>query len=559
MSLNKNTRYLAINVGISLALAIVIAGLISLIAPYIGPFLASLVIVITTAIIFFSILYFSVIQPMKNYIDDFANRCDGVVDAKADKKLGKHQLLGEQYNQLFNTFSSFNKTIGSISGNGSEVAIASATVSFAADQLHQKIHQEVEWINDIKTSAGQISIIVSDSKDSTKAANNSAIETFEASQKGLEAINLAIEQMKATNNQAIETSKYVTSLAEKSEQIQQITSVISGIADQTNLLALNAAIEAARAGEQGRGFAVVADEVRNLAHKTTEATDQIGSMITEIGNSVQHAESTMSELTTSIEMGTNKTNHIGEHLATISSYAQTMQQQVDGIVHGIDENSSMVADISESIEKVTQQLQDTETQVSDVSKEASGLSDLAEQMLSITLDFDIESAHGRIYQIATNTAADIGTLFEKSLVDGAITQNKLFDKNYIPIEGTNPPKHSTGFDQFTDQVLPAIQEPILSDNPDIAYAGAVDVNGYFPTHNKKFSQPLTGNYETDFVNNRTKRIFDDPTGSRCGAHTEVFLLQTYKRDTGEIMHDLSVPIFVNGNHWGGFRIGYQAS
>ncbi len=131
-------------------------------------------------------------------------------------------------------------------------------------------------------------------------------------------------------------------------------------------------------------------------------------------------------------------------------------------------------------------------------------------------------------------------------------------QNYIPIEGTNPPKHSTGFDQFTDQVLPAIQEPILSDNPDIAYAGAVDVNGYFPTHNKKFSQPLTGNYETDFVNNRTKRIFDDRTGSRCGSNQSLFLLQTYKRDTGEIMHDLSVPIWVNGEHWGGFRVGYAS-
>ena len=94
--------------------------------------------------------------------------------------------------------------------------------------------------------------------------------------------------------------------------------------------------------------------------------------------------------------------------------------------------------------------------------------------------------------------------------------------------------------------------------PQLAYAGAVDSNGYFPTHNRKFSQPLTGNYERDLVNNRTKRIFSDRTGKRCGSNTKPFLLQTYQRDTGEVMHDLSAPIYVKGRHWGGFRVGYRS-
>jgi methyl-accepting chemotaxis protein len=70
---------------------------------------------------------------------------------------------------------------------------------------------------------------------------------------------------------------------------------------------------------------------------------------------------------------------------------------------------------------------------------------------------------------------------------------------------------------------------------------------------------LTGNYDHDLVNNRTKRIFSDRTGKRCGESTKPFLLQTYKRDTGEVMHDLSVPIYVAGKHWGGFRIGYRSA
>ena len=84
------------------------------------------------------------------------------------------------------------------------------------------------------------------------------------------------------------------------------------------------------------------------------------------------------------------------------------------------------------------------------------------------------------------------------------------------------------------------------------------MNGYFPTHNRKFSKPMTGDYDVDLAQSRTKRIFDDRTGLRCGKNTESFLLQTYKRDTGEVMHDLSAPIYVKGRHWGGFRIGYKA-
>jgi methyl-accepting chemotaxis protein len=161
-------------------------------------------------------------------------------------------------------------------------------------------------------------------------------------------------------------------------------------------------------------------------------------------------------------------------------------------------------------------------------------------------------------EVAETASAAVSALFEKSLASGAISETKLFDRSYQPVAGTNPQKHTSAFDRYTDEVLPALQEAVLQDCPQIAYAGAVDNNGYFPTHNRKFSQPLTGDYEVDLVNNRTKRIFNDRTGARCGSNTRPFLLQTYKRDTGEVMHDLSVPIIVRGRHWGGFRIGYRS-
>jgi len=92
----------------------------------------------------------------------------------------------------------------------------------------------------------------------------------------------------------------------------------------------------------------------------------------------------------------------------------------------------------------------------------------------------------------------------------------------------------------------------------LVFAVLVDRNGYLPTHNQRYSQPLTGNLAQDLVNNRTKRIFNDRTGYAAARNRAPFLIQRYQRDTGEVMADLSVPVMVNGTQWGSVRLGYRA-
>ncbi|MFN3247619.1 MAG: hypothetical protein ACK42K_13035 [Leptonema sp. (in: bacteria)] len=95
-------------------------------------------------------------------------------------------------------------------------------------------------------------------------------------------------------------------------------------------------------------------------------------------------------------------------------------------------------------------------------------------------------------------------------------------------------------------------------HPAFVFAVLNDDHGYIPTHNLKYSKPLTGNYDIDLVGNRTKRIFDDTTGIKAATNKDKpFLLQSYRRDTGEIMHDISVPVHVFGKHWGAVRIGFK--
>ncbi len=130
-------------------------------------------------------------------------------------------------------------------------------------------------------------------------------------------------------------------------------------------------------------------------------------------------------------------------------------------------------------------------------------------------------------------------------------------EDLLAIANTSPAKFQTRFDRYTDQVLPPIQEPLLSRHEGLVFAIACTPQGYVPTHNQAFSQPLTGDVAKDTLQSRTKRKFDDRTGIRCGSHQQPLLLQTYTRDTGELMHDLSVPIMVKGRHWGGLRLGYK--
>lgn len=151
----------------------------------------------------------------------------------------------------------------------------------------------------------------------------------------------------------------------------------------------------------------------------------------------------------------------------------------------------------------------------------------------------------------------VGQALEAQVESNAISRESLFDYRYIPIPDTNPPKHSTAYDALCDQVLPPIQEAVLQNNPRFIYAITADFNGYVPTHNDKFCQPLTGDKDKDLTGNRTKRIFDDRVGSLVGRHSDPFKLQIYRRDTGELMFDMSVPIHVFDQHWGGFRIGYR--
>ncbi len=144
--------------------------------------------------------------------------------------------------------------------------------------------------------------------------------------------------------------------------------------------------------------------------------------------------------------------------------------------------------------------------------------------------------------------ATTSKLLGDAIKNGHLTEAQLFDRSYQMIQGTSPPKYHTKYDAYTDQNFRQVQDAFLQD-PVVVYAVAVDINGYVPTHNTKFDQKGKG-LEFD----RSKRLFDDPVGNRANRNVKPYLLQEYQRDTGETLWDISTPIYLNGRHWGAFRL-----
>ena len=483
--------------------------------------------------------------------------------ANIEKILGSSELFKKNNDQLLeekvaNQIASFNHAGGDINDCASNLAINAAEVAYFLQELFQAIEKSSKDADKISIAAHDMSAVTQEVNENATFAAQQSDKAMQASSHGKKEISLCKPIVEKLDSGVKEGAVRIQLLSDKASEIQNITEVINSIAQQTNLLALNAAIEAARAGDQGRGFAVVADEVRALAARTSDATSQIDSMLKVINEESQQATGLMSVINKQSEQVVESVSSLSNSFENINDLIGQSSKAASQISHALTEQDKTTSEVSVSIDNISGFLRTEIDTTKSISDQALGLCAGAESIFVHLKGFKTQSVIDTMSSQAQQVAAKIGTLFESEIEAGKISSSALFNFSYQKIADTNPQKYSTSFDAFTDKVLPGIQDSLLSDFKEMIYAGAVDINGYFPTHNQIFSQPLTGNYSQDVNNNRTKRIFDDPTGIRCGKHTQVFLLQTYKRDTGEVMHDVSAPIIVNGKHWGGFRIGFRA-
>ncbi len=279
--------------------------------------------------------------------------------------------------------------VSNVSGSAHEVAGAATEIAATSEEIATGMSMQKEEIARITATMAEMNSAVREVADQSSSASSGAARSGNNAEEGEKIVGESVESIESLTITVNESAAGVEELGRKSEEIGDIINVINDIADQTNLLALNAAIEAARAGEHGRGFAVVADEVRVLADRTTKATDEIASSIREIQGKTTVAVDRMKEGASEVNSSAESARKAGETLREIVQSSTEVAQMVDAIAAATEEQSSSADQINRSIESVSSVIREASEGTGQAAEASSELSQKAEDLRSTIQYFKV--------------------------------------------------------------------------------------------------------------------------------------------------------------------------
>ncbi|OLU13677.1 chemotaxis protein [Pseudomonas sp. PA1(2017)] len=512
----------------------------------------------TLGMVSFMVWYFRhlIVRPVDNMTRALEEIASGEGDLSRDLPLLTHDEIRTLASTCNRFLAKQREIISNVQALTVQIAVESArSLKNISDSSDSATHQ-ARFANEVMSESNSAVGRIEEVSQQTQAISTTTAHNLGMAQDSYAELLEVTGNISAISNSLNEFSTLVSALNERSSNIKSVVGLIQQISSQTNLLALNAAIEAARAGESGRGFAVVADEVRTLAQNVSQATGDIS----------QNIDAMLKEVSTTHE----QTARISQSARETQVVVERATGHFEVMISDFESTNGKLAEIAEHI----QQVADANTGINDRVTQIHADSQAIDQRMqrSATATRDLSAVAERVQELLGRFVLGEGEL------DAAITRAtgcrdalqtrlatlqregvNLFDQNYKLIANTDPKQYMTGYTERFAQICQEEIDRLTKGTPGGIVTFIVDTKGYCPVNNSWVSKAPTGNRAVDLPVCRNKRMFSDPVGLRAASNTQRFLLQTYLRDTGEIMTEIDVPFFFEGRHWGNMRMGFDAS
>jgi len=456
------------------------------------------------------------------------------------------------YNDFAN---SLKRIIAKTRNNSVRVAMSATQLSKVLKEVHQSTDEQQEQAQQVLQASQESTQAIEEVAGNTLNISEYTSNNLNEIKNSSKELEEALKQVRTIGELASSFQTTVEQLSQSSANITEILSMVKRFSDQTNLLALNASIEAARAGEAGRGFAVVADEVRNLSQQVQEATAEIDENIVVMSELVKDTQSNSANI---LEYTQNTENFIGstsEQFGRLVDDFEQVNTQLTTISSTLDELAYTNKESHSQVERITGISSEIQGEMKRSREFSAELEDSTEETQELLSRFII--GYGSFENII-QSGREWTRQVQDSLLQLQSQGLDMFDKNYIRTNTELPEKYDLSYTDAYERLLRPMFDDFLKQQPGLIYAIAVNKDGYAAAHHMKVSDPLIGDFEIDNVKSRHRRIFfANRAEQRRATHTSPFLLQTFVRDTGEVLNDLSFPVYLNGQHWGGFIMGFQ--
>ncbi len=451
--------------------------------------------------------------------------------------------------------------INMVARNCGSLAIECSDVSGYVAGVSDRISSNLKTLDALEEVTSRLMADQARVADSTDEARLLAEQAREKLGQGRAAIEDTIRVFSGLTELVVQLGDRMAGFAEAMTQVQRVSSSIESIANKTNMLALNATIEAARAGEAGKSFAVVAAEVKKLAHDTRTATSEIASTVASL---TREAEA----VTTEIKAGVDRSREargsfttINETVRDVADLVAMVDRQTDGIAQSTGIIQQSVDSVKSGLSDFAADARANGGQLREAQDRLTRLESLSGDMLDRLASCGVRIDDTSFIEASQAACTELSAIIEKAIARGEISEADVFDTSYVPMPGTNPTQYATRFCDFADDRIRPILDRIMASDTRTVGCVMSDINGYLPTHITERSQPQGPDPKWNAEHCRNRRNFIDDATRRAIESDKEAMLVTYRMNLGEGRYlpvkNVFVPLYVNGRRWGNFELAYR--